>query len=203
MRIRHGRRITRRQFVGQALTAAGAVAAAPALLRGRNLNDKLNIAMIGSGGRGLDNLKGVASENITVLCDVNATAVDKLAAQYPDAKKYADFRKVFDGPNDFDAVVVSTCEHTHAFATMLALRAGKHVYCEKPLTYNISEARLIRETASKLKLATQMGNQGHASNNHRRVKELIQADTIGPVREVNVWVNRAWEFQSEEAGLIV
>ncbi len=193
------RRITRRQFVGQALSVAGAVAAAPALLRGRNLNDKLNIAMIGSGGRGLDNLKGVAGENITVLCDVNATAVDKLAIQYPDAKKYADFRKVFDRPNDFDAVVVSTCEHTHAFATMLALRAGKHVYCEKPLTYNISEARLIRETASKLKLATQMGNQGHASNNHRRVKELIQAGTIGPVREVHVWVSRAWGFQSEEA----
>jgi predicted dehydrogenase len=193
------RRITRRQFVGQALSVAGAVAAAPALLRGRNLNDKLNIAMIGSGGRGLDNLNGVASENITVLCDVNATAVDKLATQYPDAKKYADFRKLFDRPNDFDAVVVSTCEHTHAFATMLALRADKHVYCEKPLTYNISEARLIRETASKLKLATQMGNQGHASNNHRRVKELILAGTIGPVREVHVWVSRAWGLQSEEA----
>jgi predicted dehydrogenase len=199
MNKKRQRRITRRQFVGQALGVAGAVAAAPALLRGQNLNNKLNIAMIGSGGRGLANLKGVASENITVLCDVDATAVDKLAVQYPQAKKYADFRKVFDHANDFDAVVVSTCEHTHAFATMLALRAGKHVYCEKPLTYNISEARLIRETASKLKLATQMGNQGHASDNHRRVKELIQSGTIGLVREVHVWVNRAWGFQSEEA----
>jgi len=199
MSSRRQRRITRRQFVGNALAAAGAVAAAPALLRGRNLNDKLNIAMIGVGGRGGANLAGVGSENIVVLCDVDSNAVDKAALKYPDAKKFQDFRKVFDNPKDFDAVVVSTCEHTHAFVTMLALKAGKHVYCEKPLTYNISEARLIRETASKLKLATQMGNQGHASNNHRRVKELVQAGAIGPVREVHVWVNRAWGYQSEEA----
>ncbi|HEY7059068.1 MAG TPA: Gfo/Idh/MocA family oxidoreductase [Vicinamibacterales bacterium] len=199
MKHRRQRRITRRQFVGEALSVAGAVAAAPAILRGQNLNNKLNIAMIAAGGRALANLKGVASENITVLCDVDSTALDKTGAQYPQAKKYADFRKVFDHPADFDAVVVSTCEHTHAFATMLALRAGKHVYCEKPLTYNISEARLVRETASKLKLATQMGNQGHASDNHRRVKELIQAGVIGSVTEVHVWVNRAWGFQSEEA----
>ena len=110
-----------------------------------------------------------------------------------------DFRKVFDQPGAFDAVVVSTCEHTHVFATLLALRAGKHVYCEKPLTHNIWEARLIRETASKLNLATQMGNQGHASDNHRRVKELIQSGAIGPVRNVHVWVSRAWGLQSEDA----
>ena len=119
--------------------------------------------------------------------------------KYPQAKKVVDFRKLFDKPRDFDAVVVSTCEHTHVFATMLALKAGKHVYCEKPLTHNIWEARLVRETASKLKLATQMGNQGHASDNYRRVEELIQAGVIGPVREVHVWVNRAWGLQSEEA----
>jgi len=193
------RRITRREFVGGALAAAGAVAGAPALLRGQNLNNKLNIAMIGAAGRGLANMKGVASENITVLCDVDTVSLDKIGTQHPQAKRYADFRKVFDRPGDFDAVVVSTCEHTHAFATMLALKAGKHVYCEKPLTYNISEARLIRETASKLNLATQMGNQGHASDNHRRVKELMQAGVIGPVREVHVWVNRAWGLQSQDA----
>jgi predicted dehydrogenase len=199
MKPKKTRRITRREFVGSALAAAGAVAAAPAILRGQNLNNKLNIAMIGAGGRGGANLKGVASENIVVLCDVDATALEKTGAQYPQARKFADFRKVFDNPNGFDAVVVSTCEHTHAFATMLALKAGKHVYCEKPLTYNISEARLIRETASPLKLATQMGNQGHASDNHRRVKELIVSGAIGPVREVHVWVDRAWGIQSEEA----
>lgn len=196
---RRPRRITRREFVSGALAAAGAVASAPAILRGQNLNNKLNIAMIGAGGRGVANLKGVASENIVVLCDVDAIALEKTGVQYPQARKFADFRKVFDRPTDFDAVVVSTCEHTHVFATLLALKAGKHVYCEKPLTYNISEARLIRETAAKLKLATQMGNQGHAADNHRRVKELIQSGAIGPVREVHVWVNRAWGIQSEDA----
>jgi len=193
------RRITRRQFVGETLAVAGAMAGAPAFLRGQNLNNKLNIAMIGAGGRGRANLAGIASENIVVLCDVDAAALEKTGAKYPQAKKFVDFRKVFDSPNDVDAVVVSTCEHTHAFATMLALDAGKHVYCEKPLTHNIWEARLIRETASKLKLATQMGNQGHASDNHRRVKDLIRSGAIGPVREVHVWVNRAWGIQGEEA----
>ena len=191
--------ITRRQFVRSALTAAGAAAGMPALLRGRNLNDKLNIAIIGAGGRGITDTAGVASENIVALCDVDASAVEKAATLHSRAKKFTDFRKLFDHPGDFDAVVVSTCEHTHAFATMLALKAGKHVYCEKPLTHNIWEARLVRETASKLKVATQMGNQGHASNNHRRVKELIQSGAIGPVREVHVWVNRAWGIQSRES----
>jgi predicted dehydrogenase len=193
------RRVTRRQFVGTALTAAGTVAGMPAFLRARNLNSKLNIAMIGAGGRGITNTEGVASENIVVLCDVDTTALEKAGAKHPQAKRFIDFRKVFDRPDEFDAVVVSTCEHTHVFATMLALRAGKHVYCEKPLTHNIWEARLVRKTASKLKLATQMGNQGHASDNHRRVKELIQSGAIGPVREVHVWVSRAWGLQSEEA----
>jgi predicted dehydrogenase len=191
--------ITRRDFVGGAVAGVGVLAGAPALLRGKNLNNKLNIAMIGAGGRGLANLEGVASENIVALCDVNVPSMDKAVVKYPQAKKVVDFRRLFDNPGFFDAVVVSTCEHTHVFATMLALKAGKHVYCEKPLTHNIWEARLVRETASKLKLATQMGNQGHASDNHRRVKELIQAGVIGPVREVHVWVNRAWGLQSEEA----
>jgi predicted dehydrogenase len=193
------KRITRRRFVGDALTAAGAIAAAPALVRGQNLNNKLNIAIIGAGGRGITNTKGVASENIVVLCDVDRVALDKEALKHPKAKTFVDFRKVFDRPNAFDAVVVSTCEHTHVFATLLALNEGKHVYCEKPLTHNIWEARLIRATASKLKLATQMGNQGHASDNHRRVKEVIQSGAIGPVREVHVWVSRAWGLQSQEA----
>ena len=98
--------------------------------------------------------------------------------------------------NEFDAVVVATAEHTHAFATYLALTHGKHVYCEKPLTYNIWEARLIRETAAKYpKLSTQMGNQGHASPMRRRVKEVLDTGVIGPVREVHVWADRAWGLQ--------
>ena len=111
-------------------------------------------------------------------------------------RKFADFRKLFDHANEFDAVVVSTCEHTHAFATLPALQLGKHVYCEKPLTHNVWEARVIREAAAKAKVATQMGTQIHASDNYRRVVELIQAGAIGPVREVHVWVSRAWGRQS-------
>ncbi|MEX2176283.1 MAG: Gfo/Idh/MocA family oxidoreductase [Pirellulaceae bacterium] len=191
-------RITRRQFHRAAL-AASSVFAAPAILRGRNLNEKLNIAVIAVGGRGGANLRSVESENIVALCDVNANAVEAAAARHPLARKFSDFRKVFDRAGEFDAVVVSTCEHTHAFATLLALRHGKHVYCEKPLTHNIWEARLIREEAAKAKVATQMGIQVHASENYRRVVELVQAGAIGPVRECHVWVSRAWGLQSEEA----
>ena len=118
---------------------------------------------------------------------------------YPQAHRYRDFRKLYDRAADFDAVVVSTTEHTHAFATLPALQLGKHVYCEKPLTYNIWEARHIREAAAKAKVATQMGTQIHAGDNYRRVVELIQTGAIGPVHEAHVWVSRAWGRQSKEA----
>jgi predicted dehydrogenase len=191
----NSRRLTRRTFLG----AAAATLAAPAFLRARNANEKLNIAIIGAGGRGASNLAGVASENIVALCDVNAEALDKAAAKHPDAKKFTDFRKLFDHANSFDAVVVSICEHTHAFATMLALKHKKHVYCEKPLTYNIWEARRVREESAKAKVATQMGIQMHATENYHQVVELVQAGAIGSVKEVHVWVSRAWGHQSAEA----
>ena len=179
------------------LTAAGAFGVAPAFLRGQNLNNKLNIAIIAAGGRGGGNLESVASENIVALCDVNGKNLDRVAAKFPQARKFADFRKVFDHAKEFDAVVVSTCEHTHAFATMPALELGKHVYCEKPLTHNIWEARQIREAAAKAKVATQMGIQIHATENYRQVVELVQSGIIGPVDEAHVWVGRAWGLQSE------
>ena len=135
-------------------------------------------------------------ENVTVLCDIDQNAIESAAERYPKAKKVTDLRRVFDHPNDFDAVVVSTAEHTHAFATYLALTHGKHVYCEKPLAYNIWETRLIRETAAKFpKLSTQMGNQGHASPMRRRIKEILKTGVIGPVHEVHVWADRAWGLQ--------
>lgn len=189
--------VTRRQFTKSLLTASAALTAAPVLLRAQNLNSKLNIAIIATGGRGGGNMDSVASENIVSLCDVNADAVNAAAAKHPKARKFSDFRKVFDSANEFDAVVVSTCEHTHAFATMLALKHGKHVYCEKPLTHNIWEARKIREVAAQAKVATQMGIQIHATENYRQVVEIIQAGTIGPVTEAHVWVGRAWGWQSE------
>ena len=105
---------------------------------------------------------------------------------------------MYDHADDFDAVVVSTTEHTHAFATLPALQLGKHVYCEKPLTYNVAEARIIREAAAKAKVATQMGTQVHAGDNYRRVVELVQTGAIGPVHEAHVWVSRAWGRQPED-----
>jgi len=214
------RQITRREFVGAAAAAAGAITAAPALLRGQNLNNKLNIAFIATGGRANASFNQLTirpdapaggrrgrgetgapaaphpDENVTVLCDVNDNAIETASARFPKARRVNDLRKVFDNPNEFDAVVVSTTEHTHAFATYLALTHGKHVYCEKPLTYNVWEARLIRETAAKYpKLSTQMGNQGHASPMRRRIKEILDTGVIGPVREVHVWAERAWGLQ--------
>jgi predicted dehydrogenase len=191
-------RLSRRTFL-KATAATGAALAAPSFLRARGANEKLNIAMIGSGGRGMANLKGVETENIVALCDVNRPGIAQAAQKHPKARQVVDFRELFDKhAKEFDAVVVSTCEHTHAVATLAALHLGKHVYCEKPLTHNIWEARVIREAAAKTKLATQMGTQNHASENYRRVVELVQSGVIGPVREVHVWVSRAWGLQSPE-----
>src|SRR5215468_803734 len=126
---------SRRTFLKTSAVAATALAA-PMFLRARGANEKLNIAMIACGGRGGANLKGVEGENIVALCDVDKKAVDKAATQHKSAAQFTDYRQLFDkAAKSFDAVVVSTCEHTHAFATMLALQHGKHVYCEKPLTH--------------------------------------------------------------------
>jgi len=193
------KRFNRRSFLKTSATiGAAATLSAPNILRGRNLNEKLNIAMIGSGGRGRRNLAEFKSENIVALCDVNENNLNAAAQQFPKARKAADFRKLFDHQKEFDAVVISTCEHTHAFATLPALQLGKHVYCEKPLTYNIEEARIIRMAARNAKVATQMGTQNHANNNYRHVVELIQSGAIGSVREVHVWHSRAWGWHESE-----
>ena len=189
-------RTNRRAFLA---TSAAAAFAAPAIVRGRNLNDKLRVAAVGVGGRGGHNLGVVAPEcEVTALCDVDGNHLAKAAAKYGGAQQFVDFRKLFDEAHkSFDAVLVSTCEHTHAFATLPALQLGKHVYCEKPLTHNIFEARRVREAAAKAKVATQMGVQIHATENYRRVVELIASGAIGPVREAHVWVSRAWGLQSK------
>ena len=192
--------INRRSFLATAAVAGtAATLGAPAIVRGRNLNEKLNIAVIGSGGQGGSNLKSVASENIVALCDVFEPNLNKAAVEYPQARKVADFRRLYDHSKEFDAVVVSTAEHTHAFATMPALQLGKHVYCEKPLTHSVWEARVIREAAAKAKVATQMGIQIHALDNYRRVVELIQGGAIGAVREAHVWVSRAWGWHASRS----
>ncbi len=192
-------KLTRRQFTGAVGGGMVAAFAAPAVLRGRNLNDKLNIAIIGAGGRGRANTGGVSSENIVALCDVNEEALTRASADHPKARTEVDFRKLFDRPQEFDAVVVSTCEHTHAAATMLALKHKKHVYCEKPLTHDVYEARQIRLAAADAGVTTQMGIQIHATENYRQVVEVLQSGAIGAVREAHVWVSRAWGWQSQEA----
>ena len=194
--------LTRRRFLKTAAVATASTFAAPAFLRARGVLEKLNVAVIGAGGRGGSNLAAVAgTENIVMLCDVNEGNLGRAAAAHPKARTVVDYRKVFDRPSEIDAVIVSTCEHTHAFATLAALQNGKHVYCEKPLTHSVWEARVIREAAAKVKVATQMGIQIHSLNNYRRVVELIQTGAIGPVREAHVWVSRAWGWQSDSSSL--
>lgn len=192
--------LTRRAFLKKSAAASAAVLAAPAFVRSRSPNDKMNIVILGCGGRGAANMQPMLGENIVALCDVDEANLLRAAAKVPQAKTFRDFRKLYDGLKDseFDAVVVSTTEHTHAFATLPALLRKKHVYCEKPLTHNLREARLITEAAKKAGVATQMGTQIHASGNYRRVVELVQSGAIGPVSEAHVWVSRAWGWQSQD-----
>jgi predicted dehydrogenase len=161
----------------------------------------MKVAFIGVGGRGGSNLKTIDSTgmvDVVAVCDVNTQSLDRAASKFLSAKKFQDFRKLYDAVGkDVDAVVVSTTEHTHAFATMPALQLGKHVYCEKPLAYNIDETRRITEAAAKAGVVTQMGTQIHAGNNYHRVVELIQSGAIGDVSEAHVWVGRAWGLQTE------
>ena len=192
--------LTRRQFVQRAALAGAALAGAPAFVSCKAPSEKLNLVIIGCGGRGAANLKPMLGENIVALCDVSEPNLLQAAEKAPCARQFRDFRKLYDELKDseFDAVVVSSTEHTHAFATLPALQRKKHVYCEKPLTHSLREARLITEAAKKAGVATQMGTQIHAGNNYRRVVELIQGGAIGPVREAHVWVSRAWGRQSQE-----
>jgi predicted dehydrogenase len=192
--------ITRRRFVQTTALTGAALLGAPAIVSCRAPSEKLNIVIIGCGGRGGGNMSEVARENIVCLCDVSEPNLLRAAASHSKAKQFRDFRKLYDDMKDseFDAVVVSTTEHTHAFATLPALLRKKHVYCEKPLTHSLREARIITEAAKKAGVATQMGTQIHAGGNYRRVVELIQSGAIGPVSEAHVWVSRAWGRQSQE-----
>jgi len=192
--------LTRRRFARTLAVSTAGILGAPALLRGRDLNGRLDVAVIGVGGRGAGNLAEVGkTENIVALCDVAESSLNAAKSKYPGARGFSDFRRLFEIEKQFDAVVVSTCEHTHAFATLPALKLRKHVYCEKPLSYNIWEARVIRKAALSAKVATQMGTQIHAGDNYRRVVELVQSGAIGPVGEVHVWVGRAWGWQDPAA----
>jgi predicted dehydrogenase len=181
--------VTRRQFIhGAILGSAGYWLGCQTTARRLSPNEKLNIGVVGVANRGGANLSGVAGENIVALCDVDDIFLRAAAEKFPQAKTYNDFRRMLDR-KDLDAVVCSTADHTHAVVSVAALRSGRHVYCEKPLTRTVSECRIVREAARKGRLVTQMGTQIHAGANYRRTVELIQSGAIGPVAEVHVWVN--------------
>ena len=183
--------ISRRGFL-KAGVGAGMLILPFGLAKGaQSPNNKLNIALIGCTGRGAADLNGVSSENIVALCDVDEKKLSTVAVKYPGAKTYVDWRKCID-QKDIDAVVCATTDHTHAFINVWAMNRGKHVYCEKPLANSVHEARVVRETylRNKGKLATQMGTQMHATDNFRRVVELIRDGAIGVPQDVRVWCSR-------------
>lgn len=194
----------RRDFIKSTSLLAGAAAlGAPALLRGQNLNSRINVACIGVGGKGDSDSSSAfgLGGNILALCDVDANTLTKKHESFRDratkenrtydAKTFKDWRKMFDElGGSIDAVTISTPDHVHGPAGITALKLGKHVYCQKPLTQTVWEAREMRRLANEKKLATQMGNQGSAGDGLRRAVEVIQAGIIGAPRELHVWSNR-------------
>ena len=190
------RKTTRRQFLREGALAGVGFWTAGGVILGdeakKLANDKINIACIGVGGKGGgDTDQAGQVGNVVALCDVDDNILGAKAVKFPQAKKYSDFRKMLEEMGkEIDAVTVSTPDHTHAPAAMMAMKMKKHVYCQKPLTHTVFEARQMRETAKKMGVATQMGNQGTASDGLRRGAEVIQAGAIGNVTEVHVWTNR-------------
>jgi predicted dehydrogenase len=196
-------RMTRRKFLGATATATAAAAAAgPMVLRSPALageaapvaGDRLNIAIIGAGRRMQPLLKTLTqglSQNVVALCDVDSNQIDRtrksIGEPLAKAKDYKDYRKLLESEKSVDAVVVATPDHWHARICQAAIEAGKHVYCEKPLTHTLAESRLIRELSRKAKVVTQTGNQGSAATPLRRAIEVIQAGALGQVREVHAW----------------
>ena len=153
-------------------------------------NGKLNVAGIGIGGQGrgdLDNIAGCGA-NLVGLCDVDQKRVGDIFQKHPQSKPFTDFRRMLDEmEKQIDGVMIATPDHTHAVAAVAAMQRGKHVYCEKPLTHTVHEARVMRLTARKHRVVTQMGNQGSAENGLRRAVELVGNGTIGEVREAHIW----------------
>jgi predicted dehydrogenase len=194
------RAINRREFLKR--SAVGGTAAfgigvwsSRAVRAARSPNEKLNIACVGTANQARFSIGQLQAlgENLVAMCDIDDRYLDKAISDFARAKRFDDFRRMFDAAaGEIDAVVVATPDHIHAPASMMAMRLGKHVYCEKPLAHSVAEARVMAETAAKMKVATQMGTQIHAGSNYRRVVEIIQAGVIGPVREVHTWAGRAW-----------
>jgi hypothetical protein len=189
---RPSRNFTRRQFIYTTAIAGAATLTAYAASKPRRIsaNEKLNIGAVGVGGKGDSDVECCASENIVALCDVDAKTLAKKHEKYSKARIYKDWRVMLEKEKSLDAVIISTPDHLHALVAATAMRLGKHVYCQKPLTQTVYEARLLRQLSKKHGVATQMGNQGSAEDGLRRAVEVVQAGLIGSVRQVHVWSNR-------------
>jgi predicted dehydrogenase len=208
--------ITRRTFVEQAATLGVAATIVPRAVLGgpRHVppSRRLNVAMIGGGGMGASNAAALVKggERIVAVADVDQAFVDKtvvdrmvdretgepneefvrLREEYAKVRRYDDFRRMLERERGIDAVVIATPDHVHAVAAQMAMELGKHVYLQKPLTHSVHESRVLRETAARTRVVTQMGNQGHSSREAGLINEWIRAGAIGPVREVHAWTNR-------------
>src|SRR6266851_2645991 len=186
--------VSRRQFLSGAAVSTAAFMIAPGGvlgLRGSTAaNEKLNLAGIGIGGQGASDLSNMESENIVALCDVDQNHAAHIFKKYPNAKQFTDYHKMLDEMKEIDGVVIATPDHHHAFASVAAIKRQKHVYCEKPLTHSVWEARQVANAAREVKVATQMGNQGQASDATRRLCELVWAGVIGKVHEAHIWTDR-------------
>ena len=203
--------VSRRTFLGStAATAASFMIVPRHVLGGPGQtapSDKLNIACVGVGGKGRSDTRSVSTENIVALCDVDDNNVANImkpdpetgAEPYKNAQVFRDFRKMLDKVKDIDAITVSTPDHTHAVIAMAAMKRGKHVFVQKPLTHTIYEARMLAEAAKKYNVVTQMGNQGHAGEEGRLINEWIWDGAIGDVHEVHAWTNRPVWPQGIEA----
>ncbi len=188
---------TRRDFL--TTTGAGAAAISAGVWNGveaaesKSPNEKLNIACVGTANRAAADIAGVKGENLVAFVDVDKNYLTAVSKKFPEARLYRDYREMLEQEvGKIDAVVVGTADHQHAPASIRAIRKGLHVYCEKPLTHTVKEARIIAEAAKEHGVATQLGTQIHANDNYRRVVEIIQSGAIGEVTEAHVWVGKGW-----------
>lgn len=186
-------KITRRNLL-KSTAAAGLFTVLPGRVLGQTgpvpPSEKLNIAVVGVGGKGFSDAESVSSQNIVAICDVDDRCGARAFGRWPNAARYRDFRVMLEKQKDIDAVIVATPDHTHALISLTAMKMGKHVFCQKPLTHTVEEAQLMARVAAEMKVATQMGNQGQAEEAPRRTQEIIEDGAIGHIREVHVWTDR-------------
>lgn len=198
------RRITRRRALQAGALGYFFAADAASARRAYGANMKVRVAGIGIGGKGSSDIDQAAKfMDVVALCDIDMQRLNLKGEAFPGAKKFADYRELLATMDkQIDAVTVSTADHSHAPAAVMAMRAGKHVYVQKPLTHTVFEARLMRHVAAEHKVCTQMGNQGSALNGLRRAVELIHGGTLGPVREAHVWTNRPAHYWKQSPDIV-